>query len=119
MEQAVNAAEQQARGGAGSTAPRAWELPGGVTVRPGDVVLLLEPDYRYGRGDLRVTVAHIGDSQGRVDATWVRLIGHQVDEYGQVVQGVNVAARVSAIRPQPATGRARIAPAGTDDAADR
>jgi hypothetical protein len=84
---------------------REWTLPGGVTLRTNDLVELMDADYRYGRGVLRLRVEHVGDSLGRIpaDTQWVSVIGHEVHVDGTVGAGRQVAVRVQALRPIRAT----------------
>ncbi|GAB1693390.1 hypothetical protein [Krasilnikovia sp. M28-CT-15] len=75
------------------TAPRAPQIS------VGDVIHAAEPDYRYGRGTLRLRVTAVGAVRREPDGSWQELEGHEIFWNGDTDQRVRHAmVRLRAVR---------------------
>ena len=76
----------------GSVVPR-------VSVRPGDVLVLREGDYKYGHGELALRVARVRlDISLWYDGEWVWIEGTPITWDGSPAGTRSVLARVAALR---------------------
>jgi hypothetical protein len=70
-------------------------------VRPGDVIRVGEPDYRYGVGLLILRITEVGELEQRSGGAWVHLHGVELRPDGGARESESrpVVVRVSAGRP--------------------
>jgi hypothetical protein len=69
-------------------------------IKPGDVLQVNEPDYKYGTGVLRLRVSKVGSAQRLPDGDWVDLEGFTLRANGSqlATEPRHVSVRISALR---------------------
>ena len=70
-------------------------------VQPGQVLTLAEADYLYGRGDLVLRVAAVGDVERLPDGEWLPVRGVQLGRDGTELREREVRVRVAALTRRP------------------
>ena len=69
-------------------------------IKPGDVLQVNEPDYKYGTGILRLRVSKVGSAQRLPDGEWVDLEGFTLRADGShlATEPRHVLVRISSLR---------------------
>ncbi|MDR7280098.1 hypothetical protein [Catenuloplanes atrovinosus] len=68
-----------------------------AVVNPGDVLVLAEPDYKFGAGDLTLLVDDVMHIQRLPDGLWLYVRGVRLDNSGHARDPRQVLVRMTAI----------------------